>query len=176
MTRGQLEHLIRAAAAVLGEDGVIVIGSQAVHGSLDEHALPPEATESIEADLIPVDGDEAKADLIDGSIGEASLFQETFGVYGQGVSLETAKLAPGWRDRLVPLSGPGTRGATGWCLELHDLVAAKLIAGRDKDVRFYRALASAGLVEPTVITERIRATPEIDEAQRHRALSLVSAP
>jgi hypothetical protein len=173
VTREQLEHLIRAAAAIVGEDGVIVIGSQAIHGSVDERALPAAAIESVEADLLPLDGDEAKSDLIDGSIGEASMFQESFGVYAQGVGLATAKLAPGWRDRLVPLTGAGTGGATGWCLERHDLVAAKLIAGRDKDVRFYEALRQAGLVDPSVVAERIRSTPDIDEDVRGRALAVV---
>jgi hypothetical protein len=34
MTRGEFEHAIRAAGAVLGVEEVLVIGSQAVHGSL----------------------------------------------------------------------------------------------------------------------------------------------
>ena len=38
------------------------------------------------------DADGSKADLIDGSIGEASLFQETFGFYAHGVSVTTALL------------------------------------------------------------------------------------
>ena len=36
MTRDGFEHAIRAAGAVLGVDEVLVIGSQAVHASLDE--------------------------------------------------------------------------------------------------------------------------------------------
>jgi len=173
MRREQLEHVIRAAASVLGEDAVIVIGSQAIHGSVPEERLPPDATESIEADVIPFDGDEAKSELIDGSIGEASLFHESFGVYAQGVVPQTAKLAPGWRDRLVPLRGPGTHDVTGWCLESHDLVAAKLIAGREKDVRFYRALRDASLIDPDVIAERIRITEGVDDRTRTHALDLM---
>lgn len=176
MQRSQLEHLIRAAAAVLGEDAVIVVGSQAILASIDEGSLPPAAVVSIEANIVPMDGDDAKSDLIDGSIGEASMFHEMFGVYAQGVGLRTAKLAAGWRDRLIAVTGPGTRGATGWCLERHDLVAAKLIAGREKDIVFFRALQSAGLVDPKQIEERLKTTPDVDDQVRQRALAIAAIP
>ena len=50
MTRDGFEHAVRAAGAVLGVDEVLVIGSQAVHASLDE-PLPEEALRSIEVDV-----------------------------------------------------------------------------------------------------------------------------
>ena len=42
MTRDGFEHAVRAAGAVLGVDELLVIGSQAIHASLDE-PLPEEA-------------------------------------------------------------------------------------------------------------------------------------
>ena len=42
--------------------------------------------------------EDIKADLIDGSIGEASMFHETFGYYAQGVVERTAVLPDGWRE------------------------------------------------------------------------------
>ncbi|WP_208026806.1 DUF6036 family nucleotidyltransferase [Rhabdothermincola sediminis] len=155
MRREQLEHLVRAAGAITGDDELIVIGSQAILGSV-RSGLPPEATRSIEADIVPMnDPDERKADLIDGSIGEASLFEETHGIYAQGVSLTAAILPEGWRDRLVPLHNENTGGVTAWCLEPHDLVASKLAAGRPKDVEFARALLAAGIVDRDLLTARI---------------------
>jgi hypothetical protein len=50
MTREQFEHAIRAAGAVLGVSDVLVIGSQAVHGSMEE-PLPIEAARSVEVDV-----------------------------------------------------------------------------------------------------------------------------
>ena len=50
MTREQFEHAIRAAGAVLGVSELLVIGSQAVHGSMSG-PLPIEATRSVEVDL-----------------------------------------------------------------------------------------------------------------------------
>ena len=72
---------------------------------------------SVEADIaLRQDVDGSKADLIDGSIGEASLFQETFGFYAHGVSVTTALLPRGWEQRLVRFVTPATGGVVAWCL------------------------------------------------------------
>lgn len=87
MTRDEFDHAVRAAGAVLGEDEVLVIGSQAIHGSVVS-PLPEEAVRSVEVDIAALDDpDGHKADLIDGSIGEASMFHGTFGYYAQGVAV-----------------------------------------------------------------------------------------
>ena len=137
MTRDQLEHVLRAASAITGASELVVIGSQAAHGSV--LAPVPEVLSSMEADLFSPRS-EADATLIDGSIGEGSPFHQTFGYYAHGVGEETAVLPRGWRDRLVPLRSEATGGATGLCLDLHDLAVAKLVAGREKDRVFVRAL------------------------------------
>ncbi len=49
MNRAQFEHAVRAAGAILGVDEVLVIGSQAIHGSVDEQI--PEAERSIDTVL-----------------------------------------------------------------------------------------------------------------------------
>lgn len=171
MTRDQLEHLIRASATIAADDDIIVVGSQSVLGQFP--AAPPELLVSDEADVYPRNHPE-RADLIDGSIGEGSMFHATFGYYAQGVAPETAVLPAGWQDRVIPVRGPGTRGATGWCLEIHDLVAAKLVAGREKDLDFAAAAARHGLVERATLEARVAALP-IDEALRAVVRSRVAA-
>jgi len=133
MKRSDLEHLLRAAGRVIDDDQIIVVGSQAVLATVPEFMLPPEVTMSVEADLIPLDGTEALADQIDGAIGEASMFHETFGVYAQGVGYETITAPDGWRDRLIEYSNDNTGGVTGLCLEINDLWLTKLAAGRPVD-------------------------------------------
>src|SRR3990172_5187771 len=100
MKRAEFEHAIRAAGAVLGVNEVLVIGSQALHASVTGE-LPREAERSVEVDVAAMrnDADGAMADLIDGSIGEASMFHSTFGYYAQGVVETTAVLPAGWRRR-----------------------------------------------------------------------------
>jgi hypothetical protein len=93
VTREQLEHILRAASAIVGDPDVLVIGSQSVLGSFAEDDLPLEATSSMEADIAFFDDPaDAKADQVDGAIGELSTFHETFGYYAQGVSVSTAVL------------------------------------------------------------------------------------
>ena len=92
MKAAEFDHAIRAAGAVLGVDEIIVIGSQALHATIPD-PLPPEAARSVEVDVVPFDdADGSRADLVDGSIGEASMFHDTFGYYAQGVGESTAVL------------------------------------------------------------------------------------
>jgi hypothetical protein len=166
--RDQLEHLIRAAGTILDEDEILVIRSQSILGSVREDRLPPEATRSVEADLVPLDDpDETKSTLLDGTIGELSPFHETFGVYGHGVGHRTARLPGGWQARLVALRNDNTSGVTGWCLEPHDLVVAKLLAGRPHDIEFCRALVRAGVIDTTVVAQRFADT-DMSDAERSR--------
>ncbi len=166
MTRGQFEHAIRAAGAVLGVTELLVIGSQAVHGSMTG-PLPIEAARSVEVDVaVRGDADGRLADLIDGSIGEASMFHDTFGYYAQGVVESTARLPVGWQARLVPFDTPGTRGVTAWCLELHDLWVSKAVAGREKDREFCRALMRRGAVMADVLESRLETVPSLDARVR----------
>lgn len=70
-----------------------------------------------------------------------------YGYYAQGVDVNTATLADGWQDRLVRFSPAAANGATGLCLERHDLAISKLVAGRPKAFEFVTALLDAGLVD-----------------------------
>jgi hypothetical protein len=152
MRRSQLEHILRAAAAITGAEEFVVIGSQALLGQFPDP--PKELTISIEADVFtfrsPTD-----AELIDGSIGEASPFHRTFGYYAHGVGEETARLPQGWKDRLVRLRSPSTGGATGLCLESHDLAVSKLVAGRPKDLAYLDALVRHRITDVRTIRERL---------------------
>jgi len=174
MNRAQLEHVLRAAATIIDDPDILVIGSQAILGAYPEDRLPVEATTSIEADLAFFgDPDGAKADRLDGAIGELSRFHETFGYYAQGVSVSTAVLPAGWEDRTVEFAPPGAAPARARCLEPHDCVVAKLVAGRDKDRVFAAALIREGLVDPETLVVRIRTLSSVDLASIDRLAAWV---
>src|SRR4051812_24944821 len=118
MTRGQLEHIIRAAGTIADDNDVVVIGSQAILGQFPDAAS--ELLVSDEADIFPRRHVE-RSELIDATIGEGSAFQRSFGYYAHRVDETTAVLPEGWRDRLVLVTGENTRFYRGWCLEVHDL-------------------------------------------------------
>lgn len=168
MNRSQLAHLLRATANMTGHTDVLVIGSQAILGSFDEEELPEAATRSMEADLgLLDDPSEELSDEIDGSLGEMSPFYEMYGYYGQGISVTTAVLPAGWRERLVRFENEATQPARGWCLEPHDLVIAKLVRGDPKDDDFVDALHRVDIVGRTVLIDRL-ATTDVTAAVRAR--------
>lgn len=155
MKRSELEHILRAAATIAGDFDVLVLGSQSILGSFTEDELPEKAHASIEADVTFFDDYENdKSDLVDMHLGEGSQFHATFGYYAQGVNVEVATLPVGWQGRVIVLNNDRTNGASGHCLEPHDLVVAKLVAGRMKDLEFADALLHADLIDAHVLLTR----------------------
>lgn len=120
---------------------------------------------SNEADVYPRSHPE-RSDLIDGSIGELSPFHETYGYYAQGIGKDTAVVPEGWEDRLIPVR---TSAGTGWCLEVHDLVISKYVAGREKDRAFVRAALKHGLADGRTLLARLASTPL--PAEQHERLT-----
>lgn len=55
----------------------------------------------------------------------------------------------------MPLVNANTGGATGWCLEVHDLAVSKLVAGREKDLDFVRVLVRERMVDPALLERRV---------------------
>ena len=156
MNREQLAHVLRAAATIVSDGEILVIGSQSILGTADAPHLPLETTLSIEADLAFFDDhDDQKSDAVDGAIGEGSQFHAEYGYYAQGVSLETAVLPAGWRDRLIKFDREDAEPSEASCLDPHDLVIAKLVANRDKDRDFSIALIQADLIQVRTLLDRI---------------------
>ncbi len=80
--------------------------------------------------------------MLDEAIGQDRKFHARFGYYADflrpGI---TDQLPPGWEERLAP----------------HDLVVAKLHAGRPKDIDLLAALLNAGLLDEETIRKRLGA-------------------
>ncbi len=173
MNKAQFEHTVRAAGSIVGDSEILVIGSQAIHASIDFRL--EEAERSIEVDISSLeDNDDSKADLIDGSIGELSLFQDTFGYYAQGVTPKTAILPRDWRDRLIPYSTPGTNGITALCLEPHDLWISKAVAGRPKDKEFCKALIEHNIVKTTILLQRLTLLKELNPTIQQQVSRMIN--
>lgn len=168
MKRDELEHVIRAAATVAGENEIVVVGSQAILGQFPD--APNTLLFSQEADVYPRERPE-KAIEIDGAMGDGSQFHETFGYYAHGVGPETAKAPTGWQDRLIPVRVPLVVGqqveATGWCMEAHDLVLAKLTAGRARDLEFAEEAVRNDIVQPQELLRRVEDLPLDSRHQAH---------
>lgn len=157
MKRADLEHILRASKGVTGETEFVVVGSQAILGRFPD--APRELRQSMEADLYP----KFKPGLaveIEGSLGRYSQFDQTFGYHADSVSPETATLPEGWEQRLIAVSNENTDGATGWCLEPHDLAFSKLAARREKDLAFVAALLRFKLIRPSQLESLIQSVAD----------------
>jgi hypothetical protein len=156
MKRAELEHIIRATSGITNETDILVIGSQSILAQFPN--AHPDLLVSMEADVFPLHRPDLSLQ-VDGAIGERSIFHETFGYYAHGVDETTATLPTAWNQRLVPIRNPNTSEATGWCLEVHDLAASKLVAAREKDLAFVKILLSHDMIRLETMVERIRALP-----------------
>ncbi|MFG6429402.1 DUF6036 family nucleotidyltransferase [Roseateles sp. LYH14W] len=163
MTREELEHLIRASAAVTDQYEFVIVGSQSILGALPNAAA--EFTMSAEADIYPLAAPEL-AEKIDGALGEGSQFHETYGYYAQGVGPDTAILPNGWQQRLHRVQSAATNGRVGYCLDLVDLFLSKAAAGRGKDRLFCIALLQHGHVSTADALTRLPDMPLDDDGRR----------
>jgi hypothetical protein len=152
-----LEHAIRAACDVSGDDEVYVFGSQAILGQYPD--APESLRHSAEADIAPVTAVDM-VDVIDAHLGELSPFHDAYGFYVHGVSIDAAILPTGWQRRAIAVRNDNTRNATGWCVEAHDLAVSKLVAFRDKDRDFVRILFLEDLIKPRKLLLRLRQLPK----------------
>jgi hypothetical protein len=162
MRRHELEHVIRAAAAVAGDDELVVVGSQAILGQFPE--APESLLASKEADIYPRNRPE-NSDEIEGSLGDGSYFDSTFGYYAHAVGPETAIVPRDWEQRLVRVQNENTGGATGWCLEVHDLLLSKCVAGRERDWEYVEEALLHDLADPAELRRRASDLP-VEDSQR----------
>jgi hypothetical protein len=88
MKKQQVDHVLRAAGEITGENQFIIIGSQSLHGRYPD--LAHEILLSAEVDLI-AKNDPKKTQALN-FIGVYSRFHETHGYYADRVDESTATL------------------------------------------------------------------------------------
>ena len=163
MNREDLEHLIRAAAAVTDEYEFVIVGSQSILGPIPYP--PAELKMSAEADMYALNAEE-KSIQLEGALGEGSQFHATVGYYAQGVGSETAILPEGWKGRLQRVQNSGTNDRVGYCLDVVDLFLSKAVANREKDREFNMALLRYGFVKANEAIDRVALMPVDDPKKR----------
>ena len=145
LKKAHIAHMLRAAAAITGRTSFVMVGTGAVIAQLRD--VPLALTQTREIDIHAEDGDAAVSDLIDGTIGEGSQFDETFGYYAHGVEEGTASLPRDWRSRAVRLPLEDQPGVSCTCPDVSDIALSKVVAWRDKDRAWLLAAVSAGLLD-----------------------------
>lgn len=159
-----IAHLVRAVAGVSGHSSFVIIGTGAVIAQLKHVPLDLMRTREIDIYTRGVPDAESISTLIDGTLGEGSPFDETFGYYAHGVGERTACLPDGWEQRAVTFEAPGLAGVVCLCPEVDDIALSKVCAWREKD----RSWLEAGINTGVLNLEVMRA--------RHLAISNPHAP
>ena len=162
MKRSELREALRAAARVARQSEFILIGSQAVHAC--SQRPPAEVLRSQECDLYPRTYPQASG-LLDTELGPRSTFARRHGFYVDVVTPDLATLPEGWEKRLKPFR---VGRITAFCLEVHDLLASKLAAGRLKDLELAGALLKLRLAKTPVLRRRLAAFPLASDTQKAR--------
>ncbi len=153
-----LKHLARTACSIADESKVIVFGSASLLPTFpelgDDHGGPLAKTN--DADFIVEPWDEEVGVVLDGTLGEGEPFHNHFGYYADIIRpIAFEQFPKGWEDRLVPL--PGVERV--FCLDPHDMAAAKCQAGRPKDVELLAFLIATGKLDPAEVKERLYLVP-----------------
>ncbi len=80
--------------------------------------------------------------------------------------------------REIPPRVASKRTAVAWCLEVHDLVLSKCVAGRERDWEYAAEAINAGLVDPAVLSARTPDLPvsEDTRTQVEKMLRVISPP
>jgi hypothetical protein len=162
MKRSELQTALRAAARVARQSEFIIIGSQAIHAHC--RRPPAEVLLSQECDLYPRTNPQV-AHLLDIELGPNSAFARRHGFYVDVVTPELAALPEGWEKRLT-LFRVGR--ITAFCLDIHDLLASKLAAGRLKDLELVGALLKLRLGKASILRRRIANLPLPSEERKAR--------
>ena len=127
---------------------------------------------SREADLFAFDVPEEEArqiaDELDGSLGQQSQFDATFGYYVDGVEPATAILPHGWRTRSMSYATAGTGSVTAIVPHPDDIALSKLCAGREKDLDWVVAGRAAGIIDLDTVLMRVDDLTSLSVEERNR--------
>jgi hypothetical protein len=149
-----LKHLARAVSSTSEAEKIIVFGSASLLPIFpelgDDHDGP--LSKTFDADMIPVPFVEEMGQVLNKTFGQDRAFHNHFGYYADIIRpIAFEQFPKGWEDRLVPL--PDVERV--FCLEPHDMAAAKCQAGRPKDIELLALLIATGRLIPSLVTERL---------------------
>ena len=171
LKREAIAHLLRAASAITNEPSFDLVGTGAVIARAK--TLPLDLSRTRELDLQLPDDERGRviADLIDGSIGEGSQFDATFGYYAHAIAEGTAQLPAEWRSRAMKIEVQA--GLSCICPDPSDIALSKIAAWRQKDIAWLRA-ATPTILDVAAMRGRLDEMPARgDDTELRRRLDVV---
>jgi hypothetical protein len=148
-----LKHLAQELVRHAPDRRFIIFGSTSVFASHPEITSTVETYEqTLDADFVPEPIDEGTWRDLRNALGKESRFFEANGYFADINGPRAFECFPAdFRERLVPLEG--VDGV--WAIEPNDRAVAKLIAGREKDIRLLSILLAHGYLNASIIDARL---------------------
>ncbi len=185
MKAEQVYSILRRAADVTGWTEFVVIGSQAIHGTIENPDIR-EVIRSNDVDIYPKGGygaNNAMWETVLVELGQDSDYHLETDTYVEAVPPTLARLPCGWLDRAIIKNigsigfGNGRRPINLYFPEIHDLVVSKIMIGvhREKDRAFLNAVVRLGLVNRETLEERLGSTSLPDPFIKHTAIRRIEA-
>lgn len=141
LTYDKFLHICRTALEVAHAQAITVFGANAIVPWLHERKIEklPGEKEFFSRELDVTVGDEVRDTLIDGTLGEGSMFDKAYGYYAHGTGMEGCIIPKNWTGRAKSIVNKET-GAGIIVPTPHDIIISKLVAGREKDIAFVKAV------------------------------------
>lgn len=174
MKKHELVDILLKAAEVSGHAEFVIIGSQAIYGTLSDVGIEV-VVRSNDVDLYPAQGYGATNLVYEElmlHLGQDSDYHVTTNVYIEAVRQNLARLPADWRDRAVTevvgtaQVGGNDREVVAIFPEIHDLTVSKLAIRREKDLEFLAGVVDSGLVDEVTLRERYLQTPRVTNERR----------
>ena len=186
MTYNELVHTLRAIYNILLQEKYIqpqqiplitIVGSQSILCCYSyTNEIPAELLRSNEIDLFydPYeDGTEEYevSEILSGNLGEGTMFHDRYNYYVDGIHVENLILPTKWYERTY-LETIEFQDECGQCVAVRflapaDAVAAKIKAGRRKDIIFIQELKDSGLINDDEVLNSIYDLPiSFQEAEK----------
>jgi hypothetical protein len=159
LNRERVDHILRAAGVVTGKSRFVLIGSAAIAAWRSD--IPEVMAVSRDVDLFAYDTSDADevADKLEGAMGQASQFDDTYGYYCDSVSNVTAVMPDDWETRAKLYSSPASGGVEALAPEANDIALSKAVAWRPKDIEWLRAAIAHRIVDVATMIARLPALP-----------------
>jgi len=170
MTREDGERALLEFAGFMKESTVYVVGSQAIYGSFPDLDLGI-VLASKDIDVFTVPYYESWWLPVVERFGSDSDFDLERGYYVDMVKPDLPRLPNGWEERAVRRT-IGTIDIEGRAAdvvavfpEAHDLAASKIAIGRAQDADFLAGLVQRGLLDRSLLEDRLASAPRMDRAR-----------
>jgi hypothetical protein len=174
----ELIDILLKAAEISGRSEFVIIGSQAIHGTLPD-ANVEVTLRSNDVDTYPSDG-YGMTNLIYEELmlhlGQDSDYHVASNAYIEAVPANLARFPEGWRDRTIRevvgtvASAGESREVVAIFPEIHDLTVSRLAIRREKDLEFLAGVIDLGLIDQVTLRDRYLEAPRVTKERLSEGL------